>query len=124
MTHPNGKPAPLELEHGTLAPDRSLAAAAHRSLVSYLHNIDSGALTPSLDNKEIKALPIPIEPRLDENGYWRLGVWLLEGRSGSLALTYRPTQADPRIEYVAMLHGDTETLKVVGLTRRQLHPRR
>jgi hypothetical protein len=120
---PNPTPAPLELDQGPLTPDQTLARAAQQALAAYLADVKAGRVAPSLARNVVESLPPPAEPRLDA-GYWRLGAWLLESRSGTLALTHRPVQPQPQFEYVAALRGDRRRLEVATLTMRQLHARR
>lgn len=116
--------ATLDLERGPFQPSETFARAAYGALSNYLRALKSGGVSSQLSVEVIEAVPVPAAPRLDAMGYWRLGVWLLETRGGDLALTYRPTQAEPRIEYVATLKEETEAVSVISLTMRQLHPRR
>ena len=121
---PNFAPAVLELDQGPLRPDKTVARAAFLALLSYFRGVKSGLVVPSLSRDVVDAMPIPLEPRLEVGGYWRLGSWLLESRSGALALTYRPVQPEVRFEYVAALRGDAQKLEVASLTMRQLHARK
>ena len=121
---PNSAPASLDLDGGPVRPEETIARAAHQALLAYFRDVKSGRVAASLSRDVVDVLPPPTEPHLDATGYWRLGAWLLESRSGKLALTYRPVQPEPRLEYVATLRGDTKRLEVASLTMRQLHPRR
>ncbi len=121
---PNANAATLELEHGPFKPDMATARSAHAALSSYLVALKSGAVPSPLSREAVEALPVPAEPSLDASGYWRLGAWLLEARSGNMALTHRPAQPEPRLEYVALLRAEARTLSVVSLSMRQIHPRR
>ncbi|WP_147445383.1 hypothetical protein [Corallococcus aberystwythensis] len=108
--------AQLDGEHGPFQPSQGFARAAYESLLKHLLAIKAGDAPSTLSRENIEALPMPDEPYLDATGYWRLGAWLLEGKGGSLVLTYRPPQAEPRMAYVATLKGDVETLTVTSLT--------
>jgi hypothetical protein len=121
---PNSAPAPLDLDGGPLRPEEAIARAAHQALLTYFLDVKSGRVAASVSRDVVDALPPPAQPQLDANGYWRLGAWILESRSGKLALTYRPVQPEPRLEYVATLHGDPKRMEVVSLTMRQLYARR
>lgn len=124
MSQPEQRPAALNLEHGSIEPDRRVAELALHALAAYLHNVKAGVIEPALGVEMVSGLSAPSEPRLDSSGYWRLGVWLLEARSGALALTYRPVQPEPRYEYVAILRGDGKLLKVETLSLSTMRPRR
>ncbi|WP_338269881.1 hypothetical protein [Corallococcus caeni] len=121
---PGIQASPLDLENGPFQPSHAFAHAVHESFHKHLLAIKAGEIPSSLPREDIEALPIPGEPFLDATGYWRLGDWLMEGRSGNLMLTHRPSQAEPRMEYVATLKGDVETLIVTSLSIIRIHPRR
>ncbi|RKI43047.1 hypothetical protein D7Y27_16005 [Corallococcus sp. AB004] len=121
---PDMRIAQLDSEQGPVRPNQSFARAAYESSLKHLQAIKAGEIPSSLSREFIEALPVPAEPRLDATGYWRLGDWLLESRSGDLALTYRPPQLEPRMEYVVTLKGDVETSIAPSLTVRKIHPRR
>jgi len=116
--------APLELDGGPLRPDQPMALAAGKALVGYFRDLKSGKIEATLAREVINNLPPPAEPHLGQNGYWRLGAWLLESRSGKLALTYCPLQLEQRLEYVAMLRQEHGRVEVTSLTMRQLYPRK
>jgi hypothetical protein len=107
-----------------MRPDEALARAARQALLTYFLGVKSGRVVPFLSQAVVEALPPPTEPRLEANGYWRLGTWLLEARSGACALVYRPMQPEPQFEYVAALRGGAGQMEVATLTMRQLHARR
>ena len=116
--------ASLDLDGGPLRPDQPMARAANEALVGYFRDLKSGRIEATLARDVIDTLPPPAEPHLDQNGYWRMGAWLLESRSRKLALTYRPMQLEQRLEYVATLRHDDNRLEVTSLTMRQLYPRK
>jgi len=117
-------PAALDLDQGEVRPDQALARAAQRALDEHFEQVKAGRLKPSLSREVFDALPRGSEPQLEASGYWKLGAWMLESRSGALALTYRPMQPEPRYEFVAALRRNAGAFEVATLTMRQLHPRR
>jgi hypothetical protein len=118
------KAVPLELEHGKIQPDRTLAESAAVALSEYLKSLKAGNVTTPIPRSAVEALPVPSAPRLDESGYWRVGPWILESRNGELALTYRSVQPGTGLEYVATLQRSDQTLAVQTITMRQIYQRR
>jgi len=114
----------LELDGGNIQPDRTLAEAASFALSDHLRSLKAGNAVPSIPLSAVDTLPVPSAPELDDSGHWRLGPWILESRSGELALTYRAVQPGTGVEYVATLQRSNQGVRVKSISMRQIYQRR